>query len=90
MNNNTSLQRNRFTYVRITSLNMDELPIERVEGRITSGSVNIDGASAVRRTCSLGMVSDGTNINEYNWALNTKFFLEAGIADAQGKIVWYK
>ena len=90
MNNSTSLQRNRFTYVRITSLNMDELPIERVEGRITSGSVNIDGASAVRRTCSLGMVSSGTNINEYNWALNTKFSLEAGIADAQGKIVWYK
>jgi hypothetical protein len=50
-------QRNKIIYARITALTSGELPTETVEGRITQGSVNIDGASAVRRTCSLTMVS---------------------------------
>ena len=49
--------RNKTIYARITALNFNELPIETIEGRITGGSINIDGASSVRRTCSLTMVA---------------------------------
>ena len=47
----------REIYARITALTSNELPIEMIEGRITGGSINIDGASAVRRTCSLSLVA---------------------------------
>jgi hypothetical protein len=45
--------KHRVIYARITALNFQESPIERIEGRITQGSVSVDGDSAVRRTCSL-------------------------------------
>ena len=40
---------NKTIYSRITSLTFDEQPISTIEGRITAGSINVDGASAVRR-----------------------------------------
>jgi hypothetical protein len=40
-------------YGRITALTFDEKPVERIEGKIISGSINVDGKSAVRRSCSL-------------------------------------
>ena len=55
------------TFARVVALNMDEDPIEQVEGRITQGSINIDGNSTVRRTCSLTMVSKDMNVNDYYW-----------------------
>jgi hypothetical protein len=39
-------------------MTFDELPIETIEGKITTGSINIDGSSAVRRSCSLTMVTN--------------------------------
>jgi hypothetical protein len=45
--------RTKVVYARIIALSLDETPIEAIEGRVTQGSVNIDGDSAVRRTCSL-------------------------------------
>ena len=81
-------------YAKIVSLTMDEDPIEQVEGRITTGSVNIDGTSAVRRTCSLTMISQDVNINDYYWGLNTKFRLEIGVENKVDKrypdIIWFK
>ena len=47
----------REIYARITALTVNELPIESIEGRVTGGTINIDGASAVRRTCSLSLVA---------------------------------
>jgi hypothetical protein len=44
-------QRNKITYAKITKLTFDERPIESIEGRITSGSIGLDGVSAIRRTC---------------------------------------
>jgi hypothetical protein len=46
---------------------------------VTGGSINIDGASAVRRSCSLTMVAQDFNYNDYYWGLNTKFKLEIGV-----------
>jgi hypothetical protein len=50
-------QRNKTIYARITALTFEELPVEYIEGRVTQGSINLDGASAVRRTCSLTIVA---------------------------------
>jgi len=69
----------RTIYARITRLQWDERPIERLEGRITAGSISIDGNSAVRRTCQLSMVTPQTNIADYLWTLDTKFKLEIGV-----------
>lgn len=88
------LHREKTTYARIISLDMAENPIEQVEGQVTQGSVNVDGNSAVRRTCSLTMVAQDVNINDYYWGLNTKFKLEIGVENridpSYPEIIWFK
>lgn len=83
----------REVYARITSLTFDEQPIECIDGRITGGSVNIDGTSSVRRTCSLSLVTEKLNINDYIWGIRTKFHLEVGlkneIDDNYPDICWF-
>jgi hypothetical protein len=48
--------RTKTTYAKIIALSLNEDPLETIEGRITQGSINLDGDSAVRRTCSLTMI----------------------------------
>ena len=66
-------------YAKITVLNFGERPLEQIEGRITGGSLNIDGSSAVRRTCNLTLVAKELNINEFYWSIANKFKLEIGV-----------
>lgn len=66
-------------YGRITALTFDEKPVEQIEGKIISGSINVDGKSAVRRSCSLQMISEGIDLNNFIWTLNTKYKLEIGL-----------
>lgn len=73
----------REIFARVTALTFDERPIECIEGRITGGSVNIDGTSSMRRSCSLTMVAHDVNINDYYWGLNNKFKLEIGLKLAE-------
>lgn len=86
--------KNKTIYARITSLKFDESPIETIEGRVTGGSINIDGASALRRSCSLTIVAQDFDYNDYYWGLNTKFKLEVGVqnyVDPQmPDIIWFK
>lgn len=86
--------RHREIYARVTLLAWDELPIERIEGKITGGSINIDGSSAVRRTCSLNMIAKEVNINNFLWGLNSKFYLEIGLSNKINpfypEIIWFK
>lgn len=83
-------EKNKVIYARITLLTFAEAPIERVEGRVTQGSINIDGASAVRRSCSLTLVAQEY---DYKWELNTKFKLEIGVENRINSnypdIVWF-
>lgn len=83
----------REIYARIISLTKDENPIEQIEGRVTGGSININGSSAVRRSCSLQMVADELNINNFYWGLTTKFSLEIGlvnqISSQYDNIIWF-
>ena len=83
------------TYVRIISLTNEDKPIEEIIGRVTGGSVNVDGASAVRRTCSLSLVAleSDEKINDAYWCYNTKFKLEIGVRNFVNTkypdIIWF-
>ena len=66
-------------YARITSLTFDELPIARIEGKVTSGTINIDGSSNVRRTFNLTVAAHTVDINDYYWGIKTKVKLEIGL-----------
>lgn len=89
-----SHQKEREIYARIISLTQDELPLESIEGKVTTGSINVDGASAVRRTCSLTIVAANVNINDFYWGLNTKFKLEIGLLNKINSkypnVIWFK
>ena len=74
-----SEQQNREIYARITSLDIDELPQDYIEGKITTGSINIDGNSSVRRACNLTMVSNNKELKDFYWGIKTKFQLEIGL-----------
>lgn len=85
-------------YVKITILNFNEKPIQEIQGRVTSGSVNIDGNSAVRRTCSLNIIAqdkenDLTNIDSLI-SINKKINVEIGFKNIANKykefdIIWF-
>ena len=44
-------------YAKIVALNVYEEPVEEIQGKVTGGSINVDGNSAVRRTCSLSLLA---------------------------------
>ena len=80
-------------YARIISLTQNEEQIEEIQGQVTQGSINIDGKSAVRRSCSLTLVATDVNINDFYWGLNTKFKVEIGLKNfidpKYPEIVWF-
>ena len=88
-------KRDRETYVRLISLDIDENPRQEIEGRATQGSVSLDGASALRRTCNLSLVTTkDTEINDYYWTLTSKFKLLIGLKNRINSkypdIIWFK
>ena len=88
-------QKYRETYARVVSLNIDEEPLEEVQGRITQGSVNLDGASSLRRTSNLTFTCNyDTIITDYYWTLNSKYKLMLGLKNTINsdypEIIWFK
>lgn len=85
---------NREIYAEIFLLDNESNILETIEGRVTQGSVNVDGASSVRRTCTLTIVANELNIHEYYWGLNSKFKLSIGlknnIDNKYPEIIWFK
>lgn len=85
--------RDREIFAKIIALDLDENPIEEIEGRVTQGSVPVDGKSAVRRTCSLTLVAQDLNINDYVWGVKTKIKLHIGLLNSIDSdyppIVWF-
>ena len=69
----------REVFARITALTTDNKPIEYIEGKITQGSINVDGSSVVQRTCNLTMVTNEVDINNFYWGIKTQFKLEIGL-----------
>lgn len=87
--------RQREIYARITLLTQDELPVEYIEGRVTGGSISVDGSSALRRTCNLTMIlKNSDEVNQFNWTFKSKFKLEIGIKNMINRkypdIIWFK
>ena len=80
-NKDLDLSRNKEVFARLTILDHSEQPIETFESRIQGGSLNIDGNSVLRRTCSLQLASprNGETITDAYWALSHKFKLETGV-----------
>ena len=83
----------KFLWAKIISLNMEEYPLEEITGKITSGSVTVDGSSALRRTCSMTMVAEDVNIHEFYWGLKTKFRFYIGVENwidsRYPEIIWF-
>ena len=86
--------RNKIVYAKLISLTRDEQPIESIEGVVQSGSINIDGSSAVRRSCSLTMTTKNLNINEVYWGFTTKVKIEIGLQNridsSYPDIIWFR
>lgn len=83
----------REVFAKIASLTFEEHPIEFITGRVTGGSVNIDGQSSTRRTCSLTLVAKELNIHDFYWGLNTKMELFIGLKNKinpeYDDIIWF-
>ncbi len=89
-------ERNRVTYARVTSLTLDNYPIDRIEGVVTAGSITLDGDSAVRRICNLNLTTGNFNILNVYWSLATRVKIEIGIQnhlleyqDKYDEIIWF-
>lgn len=84
----------REIFAKITVLSFDEKPLELIQGRVTGGSINIDGNSSLRRTCNLTLVAEDLDINSYYWGFKNKFKLEIGLVNTidneHDKIIWFK
>lgn len=91
---NLNQTRQKELYAKITALNFEENPLEQIEGKVTGGSLNIDGSSSVRRTCNLTMVAKNVNISDFYWSVSNKFILEIGIKNKidpnYPDIIWFK
>lgn len=83
----------REIYAKIVSLNIHEEPIESIEGRVTGGSISIDGSSSVRRSCNLTLVTQEVDINDIYWGFSNKFQLFIGVVNninkKYDKIIWF-
>ena len=86
-------QTEREIYARITALTQKEQAIEYIEGKVSGGSINVDGKSAIRRSCSLTLVAKDININEFYWGIRNKFKLEIGLSNQvepnYDEIIWF-
>ena len=84
---------NQTIYSKITVLDWQERRIADIQGKVISGSVNVNGDSAVRRTASLSVF-----INNYEelyqnidslFNLNKKVFIEIGLKNTIGHLSSY-
>lgn len=85
---------NKEQVIRITVLDLQEKPIQSIEGRVTGGNLNINASSAIRRTGSLSLIADEdkndlTNINSLFY-LNKKIKLEIGFKNTTNKYLEYE
>lgn len=86
----------RELFVKLEVLTWNEEPLKEIQGVLTGGNININGKSAVRRTCSLNFITTDTTVEEYI-KLDTKFKLFIGLKNHLpvkykdlGEILWFK
>jgi len=86
-------------YVRITVLDWLEKPIQEIQGRVTGGTINLDGNSTVRRTinlsCYLETAQEVSVTSLKNlFSINKKLYLEIGYKNETNyyknyPIIWF-
>ena len=85
-------------FAKITILNWQERPIEDIQGKVSSGTLNINGNSSLRRTCNLTILIDGNNSNitsvKNSLSINKKIKLDIGIKNntsqySEYDIIWF-
>lgn len=82
-------------YAKIIILSFDEKPIKEIQGTITTGSLSVNGSSAVRRTINLTMstIQDDLENLDYIISVNKKIKVFIGykntIDDNYDKIIWF-
>ena len=85
--------RSKEIYAKIIALDFEENPLQQIEGKVTGGSLNIDGSSSVRRTCNLTLVAKDVNISDFYWSISNKFTLELGVKnlidEKYPEIIWF-
>ena len=86
-------------FLKIELLDFDENPIKEIQGKCISGTLSLDGASSMRRSCSFSMLADEetydiTNIDSL-LSLNKKFKLYIGYTNPlreyahYGEKIWF-
>ena len=81
-------------FVKITVLNWKEKPVEKIEGKVISANINIDGQSSIRRTATLSISIDNlinniTNV-ENLLSINKKMNLQIGFLNTTQQYQDYK
>lgn len=86
-------------YIKITILDWLENPIQDIQGRISTGNLNLSGTSAMRRTMNVTvLLSEGeyalTEINNL-FSINKKIKVEIGLKNftqlyPDYDIIWFK
>ena len=87
-------QKNQKIYCQIFSLDEYDNIIKNLTGIIQNGSINLDGSSAIRRTCSLTILLQNLKQINYILNLNTKIKIEIGLENftnkyLDNKIIWF-
>lgn len=81
-------------FIKIIALDINENPIEAIEGHVTGGSITIDGTSSVRRSCSISMVAKDLSIHDFYWGVATKIKIYIGLKNEINSnyddIIWFK
>ena len=90
--------RERETFIKIISYDKQKNMQDYIEGLATGGSINIDGASSTRRSCSLNIAIppeyNNKAINDFYWSLCTEFELFVGLKNTvldsiYDSIIWF-
>lgn len=85
-------------FAKITILNWQERPIDEIQGKVSSGTLNINGSSSLRRTCNLTILIDENNSNitsvKNSLSINKKIKLDIGIKNntsqySEYDIIWF-
>lgn len=85
-------------FAKITILNWQERPVEDIQGKVSSGTLNINGNSSLRRTCNLTILIDENNSNitsvKNSLSINKKIKLDIGIKNntsqySEYDIIWF-
>lgn len=90
---------NKTYWVKINVLDLEEAPIESIEGKVLPGStITIDGNSSVRRTCSITFLAEDANndLSDINnlLSINKKIEILVGIENNIDRvhyedIIWF-